>query len=90
MEFILEQLARSEAAHVKWEEHVAQHDREIGAIRKNLARAVKLSVLEARHERKRRQELDEKITQLAAAQLLTEQELRKFIRATLRGKNGHS
>jgi phosphotransacetylase len=73
MEFIVEQLARSEAAHAKWEARVNQHDKEIEAIRRNLSRAVKAGILEARKARKRHQEFDEKMTQLAAAQLITEE-----------------
>jgi hypothetical protein len=73
-----------------------------------LDQAVRLSVREARAERARRRkanaEFDEKITQLAAAQLLTEEELRSlkasvgslqasvqaFIDYLRRGGNGHS
>ena len=73
-----------------------------------LDRAVRLSVREARAERARRRkanaEFDEKITQLAAAQLLTEEELRSlkasvgslqasvqaFIDSLRKGGNGHS
>ena len=66
-----------------------------------LDRAVRLSVREARAKRARRtkanSEFDEKITQLAAAQLVTEDELRSlkasvqaFIDSLRRGGNGHS
>jgi hypothetical protein len=73
-----------------------------------LDRAVRLSVREAWAERARRRkanaEFDEKITQLAAAQLLTEDELRSlkasvgslqasvqaFIDSLRRGGNGHN
>jgi hypothetical protein len=66
-----------------------------------LDRAVRLSVREARAERARRtkanSEFDEKITQLAAAQLVTEDEMRSlkasvqaFIDSLRRGGNGHN
>jgi hypothetical protein len=66
-----------------------------------LDRAVRLSVREARTERARRakanSEFDEKITQLAAAQLVTEDEMRSlkasvqaFIDSLRRGGNGHN
>ena len=49
---------------------------------RTLRRAIHLAVLEARQERNRRQELqwhaDEKITQLAAAQLITEEKLQRL------------
>jgi hypothetical protein len=75
--------------HEKWlEQHdrmMADHDREIAEIRKELGRAVKLSVQNTRSERKRREELDQKVTQLAAAQLVTEELLQAFLK---RGGNG--
>ncbi|MGA2742259.1 MAG: hypothetical protein ABSG65_33070 [Bryobacteraceae bacterium] len=59
-----------------------RHNREMEVIRRegrafrgDLRRAFAMGVREARNERKRRQELDEKITQLAAAQLVTEEKL---------------
>jgi hypothetical protein len=76
MEFILEQLAHASAVQAKAEERQARTD-------KRLSRAIHLAVGEARQERKRRQELgwkvDEKITQLAAAQLITEEKLQRLI-----------
>jgi hypothetical protein len=74
-------------------ERHAKSEREIARIEALLRRAVKLGVREARAERKRRQELDEKITQIAAAHLLLEESqkgmqeaLRRFLE---RGGNGH-
>jgi len=57
--------------------------------RAELRRAFLLGVQEARNERRRRHELDEKITQLAAAQLVTEETLRRFIESLRRGGNGN-
>jgi hypothetical protein len=79
-----------------------RHDREMEDIRRegrafraDLRRAVALGVREARHERKRRQELDERITQLAAAQLVTEEKVQNlstsvdaFINSMRSGGNG--
>jgi hypothetical protein len=76
----LEAEERSDRAH-------AQHDLEIAEIRSELRHAVRLSILESRTERKKRQELDEKITQLAAAQLVTEALLQAFLK---RSGNGSS
>src|SRR5438477_2801317 len=85
-----------------------RHDREMVEIqrasvklRNQLNRAVRLSVEEARRERARRRELDDKITQLAAAQLLTEEKVQALnhrmaeLAATLaaflkRGGNGNA
>jgi hypothetical protein len=71
-------------------EHMAEHDRKLQRIDDRLDRAVRLSVREARSERIRRRELDEKITQLAAAQLVTEEKLQGFIESLKRGGNGHT
>jgi hypothetical protein len=64
---------------IESEKHRAYHDREIRRIDARLSRFVKLGVEEARRHRVRMQALDEKITQLAAAQLITEEKLQRFI-----------
>lgn len=73
-----------------------QHDRETTAISRELRRAVRLGVAEARNERQRRQALDEYITKLAAAQLVTEEKMQvleeklvRFIDASRHSGNGH-
>ena len=77
-----------------------RHDREMEEIRKegramraDMRRAFAMGVHEARNARRRRQELeektDEKITQLAAAQLVTEEKLQQFIKSMRRGGNGN-
>lgn len=84
MEFILEQSAHTaamlEQAKAQSDEHLARHDRQIAQINEILRRAVRLAVQEARAERKRRREADErldlKMDQLASSQLLTEEKLR--------------
>jgi hypothetical protein len=72
-----------------------RHDREMEDIRRegrvfrsDLRRAFAMGVREARNERKRRQELDEKIAQLAAAQLITEEKLQPLIESLRSGGNG--
>ncbi|MBZ5621415.1 MAG: DUF465 domain-containing protein [Acidobacteriia bacterium] len=87
--------AREAASAERHESAHQRHDREIAEIRRTLARAVKLGVREARNSRKRHQELDEKITRLAASHLLTEEQLQQlwkkmdgFIDGLQRGGNG--
>jgi hypothetical protein len=58
--------------HQQWLE---QHDRMIADMDRMLRRAIRDSVREARNERRKRRELDDKITQLAAAQLVTEEKM---------------
>ena len=75
-------------------EHTAdgeeRHEREMADIRAELRRGVRLSIQEARAERGRRQKLEEtferKITQLAAAQLITEEKLQRFLDSHGNGK----
>ena len=62
------------------------HNREMGQIRAELRRGVRLAVQEARAERKRRKEEDER---LAAAQALTEQKLQQLIDSLRQPRNGH-
>jgi len=90
-----ERLERLTERHEALTQSVEIHDREIGEIRTQLRRAIRLGVKEARNERVRRQALDEKITQLAASQLLTEEKLQglygkmdAFIDSMRRGGNG--
>jgi hypothetical protein len=73
-----------------------RHDREMEEIRRegramraDLRRAFSMGVREARNARRRGQELDQKITQLAAAQLITEEKLQRFIDSMGRGGNGN-
>jgi len=66
----------------------ARHDREMRQIRDNLGRWTVLGVKEARNQRKRVREIDESITRLAAAQLVTEEKLQQFISSLKRGPNG--
>jgi chromosome segregation ATPase len=64
--------------------------REARAMRTELRRAFVMGVQEARNQRRRSQELDQKITQLAAAQLVTEEKLQRFIDSVRRAGNGNT
>jgi hypothetical protein len=89
-----ERQARGDERQARWEEQQAlsaeTHDREVAQIRGILRRAIVAGVREARAARKRHEELDLKITQLAAAQLITEEELQKLIASQRRSTNGGS
>jgi hypothetical protein len=66
-----------------------RHDKEMAEIRAELRRAVRLSIEEQRRERVRRQELTKKLSELAVAQALTEQELKAFIESLRKPTNGN-
>jgi hypothetical protein len=83
--------------HAEHDRRMTEHDRVMARIDARLEHAIRLSVQDARAQRKRNQEFDEKITQLAAAHLLTEetakvteQKLQQFIDSLKRGTNGHT
>jgi hypothetical protein len=90
-------LLQSEQAAERALEMEERHDREMADLRAYIRHAVRLSTEEQRRERVKRQALneqitvlastlDEKITQLAAAQLVTEEKLQKFLDGL--GRNG--
>jgi hypothetical protein len=56
-----------------------RHNHEIAAIRAELRHAARFAIQDAQAERRKRRELDDKITQLAAAQLITEEKLQRFL-----------
>jgi hypothetical protein len=84
------------ADHEQWlaahDRAVAAHQKDIAALDQQLRRAIRLNVQEVRAERKRRAAaiaiIDEKITQLAAAQLITEEKLQRYLQ-NRGGGNGH-
>ena len=86
---IRETLELVASMHLEAEKRHAKAEQEIAEIRATLRRAIRLAVQEARAERKRRKEADdrlsEEMTKLAAAQRMTEEALRRFIE---RGTNG--
>ena len=77
------------AAHEQW---LAAHEKAIAKTDALLRCAIRLNVQEVRAERKRRAAaiaiIDEKITQLAAAQLVTEEKLQRYLQ-NRGGGNGH-
>ena len=97
MEFILEQLAHVAVLQAKAEERQGEFEKRQDEFEKRqdkmdrrLTRAVRLAVEEARRERARRRDLEERterarqemeqaITRLAAAQLVTEEKLQRFL-----------
>jgi hypothetical protein len=82
MEFILESQARTTANLEALAERMNQAEARATRTDARLDRAIRLAVQEARNERKRRQEMDarwdEKMTQLAAAQLITEEKAQQL------------
>ena len=115
IEFILNQHAKTEARMArlneraeKWESRLEKSEGRLEKTEALLRRATRASVQEARDERKRRHELneefdkkmtqlaaaqlitEEKVSQLTAAQLVTEQKLQGFIDSLRLGGNGHS
>ena len=95
LELVAPQQANAEKRHDREMEDIRREGR---AMRTDLRRAFSMGVREARNQRRRSAELDEKITQataaldekitqLAAAQLVTEERLRAFIDSLHRGGN---
>jgi hypothetical protein len=91
MNLLVDQHIGMEERHDREEE---RHDREIADIRAvaastrvELRRGIRLSVEEQRRERVRRQALDDGITKLAAAQVITEEKLQKLIDSLRRNGN---
>ena len=80
---------RAAAAEERHDRDMEDIRREARAMRADLRRAFALGVQEARNQRRRSRELDEKITQLAAAQLITEEKLQAFLDSMRRGGNGN-
>jgi len=78
---------RANAAEERHDREMEDIRREGRAMRADMRRAFAMGVREARNARRRRSELDEKITQLAAAQLVTEEKLQQFINSIGRGGN---
>jgi len=101
IEFILTQQAKTEERAAKSEDRMARIESGLAKTERGLARtdrllqrAIRAGVQEARAERRRRLELtaafEEKMTQLSAAQLITEEKLQGLIEALRLGSNGHS
>src|SRR5882672_8473043 len=96
IEKMIEQSERaSKEAHARHERAMAEHDREIAENRRAwrqvnelVGRFIKLGVKEARDHRRKMREADQKITQLAAAQIVTEEKLQLYLSSLGRSGNG--
>ena len=69
----------------KFEANQARLEASQDKTERTLRRAIRLAVQDARRQRKRNQEFDDKMTQIASAQLVNEQLLKAFLE---RGGNG--
>ena len=78
-------IEQSELANKKAHERI---ERDLARVERNLQRWAALGVTEGRRQRKRAAEIDESITRLASAQLVTEEKLQRFISTFGRGRNG--
>ncbi|HXB71249.1 MAG TPA: hypothetical protein VNY05_23640 [Candidatus Acidoferrales bacterium] len=94
IEFILEQQARNEGALARIEAGLDKSEAKLARTDALLSRAIKAGIREALAERRKRREMgsefDRKMTQLAAAQLVTEEKLQGLIQSLQRGSNGHT
>ena len=84
-----EVIAKSDERFAAMEQRFAASDERFAAMERNLRRAFSLGVREARRERRWRREIDENITWLSAAQLVTEEKFQGLLDALRRGENGH-
>jgi hypothetical protein len=94
IEFILAQQARNEGALARIEAGLDKREARLARTDALLSRAIKAGVredlAERRKRRQMREEWDQKMAQLAAAQHLTDEALRGFIQSLQRGSNGHT
>ena len=94
IEFLLQQQARFDAQQAEFraefdareKQASERHDREIGQIRADLRRGVRLAVQEAHHERKRRNEED---VNLASSHAALEESMKQFLDWFRQPRNGH-
>jgi|SRR5580658_7671428 hypothetical protein len=82
-------IAKSDERFAAMEQRFAASDKRFAAMERNLRRVFALGVREARRERRWRREIDENITRLSAAQLVTEEKFQGLLDALRRGENGH-
>jgi hypothetical protein len=84
-----EMIAKSDERFAAMEQRFTASDQRFAAMERNLRRAFAVAVREARRERRRRREIDDNITRLSAAQLVTEEKFQGLLDALRRGENGH-
>jgi hypothetical protein len=82
-------IAKSDERFAAMEQRFAASDKRFAAMERNLRRVFALGVREVRRERRGRREIDENITRLSAAQLVTEEKFQGLLDALRRGENGH-
>lgn len=94
--------ARSEKSQAEFEKRMARSDTRMDRFESDMRRWAALGVQEARRHRRRMQEIDKKIDQLASSHILTEEAhrrteeaqrrteetLQRFISSMKRGRNG--
>jgi uncharacterized protein (DUF3084 family) len=83
-----EAIAHHDDAIARHNDAIARHNDAMARIDRRLDRAIRLAVQDARRQRNRNLEFDEKMTQLAAAQVVTEEKLQGLIDALRGGGNG--
>jgi hypothetical protein len=84
-----ERFAAMERRFAASDERFAASDERFAAMERKRRRILVFGVREARRERRLRRELDENITRLSAAQLVTEEKFQGLLDALRRGENGH-
>jgi type II secretory pathway component PulJ len=84
-----EVIARSDERVAASNERFAAMDQRFATMQRDFRRAFRLAVLEARRTRRKHREIDENITRLSAAQLVTEEKFQGLLDALRRGENGH-
>jgi hypothetical protein len=85
-----ERFAAMEQRFAAVDQRFAVMDQRFAAMQQDFRRAFRLAVLEARRARRKHREIDDNITRLSAAQLVTEEKFQGLLDALRRGGNGHN
>jgi hypothetical protein len=89
IEKLIEKSERAnQAAHERVERGVDRVEKGLDRTEKELRKWVKIGVAESLRRRKAQREIDENITRLSAAQLITEEKLAAYL-SSLGRRNGH-
>jgi hypothetical protein len=88
MEFILEQQAKAEVSHARFEAAMASMAERQDRTEAVLRRAIRAGVEDARRQRVRTRKLEQTMTELAEAQKKTQSALEAFLESMNRGGNG--
>jgi hypothetical protein len=84
-----EVIAKSDERFAAMQRRAATTDRSSTALQREMRRALALAVWEVDDERRKHREIEENITRLSAAQLVTEEKFQGLLDALRRGENGH-